>query len=91
MTTEANVNTFRRQIKALGFSYDWSREVNTTDPGYVKWTQWIFLKLYNSWFNPATRRAESIETLVIPNHLTAAAERRAFVTTTASRLWRRPR
>lgn len=44
--TEQNINTFRRQIKALGFSYDWDREVNTTDPGYYKWTQWIFLKLY---------------------------------------------
>ncbi|GAA1383593.1 leucine--tRNA ligase [Peribacillus frigoritolerans] len=44
--TEHNINTFRRQIKALGFSYDWDREINTTDPGYYKWTQWIFLKLY---------------------------------------------
>ncbi|MGD6968772.1 leucine--tRNA ligase [Rossellomorea vietnamensis] len=44
--TEKNINTFRRQIKALGFSYDWDREVNTTDPGYYKWTQWIFTKLY---------------------------------------------
>ncbi|MBA2873876.1 leucine--tRNA ligase [Thermaerobacillus caldiproteolyticus] len=44
--TEKNINNFRRQIKALGFSYDWDREVNTTDPNYYKWTQWIFLKLY---------------------------------------------
>lgn len=44
--TEQNINTFRRQIKSLGFSYDWDREVNTTDPGYYKWTQWIFLKLW---------------------------------------------
>lgn len=44
--TAQNINTFRRQIKALGFSYDWDREVNTTDPEYYKWTQWIFLKLY---------------------------------------------
>lgn len=44
--TEKNINTFRRQIKSLGFSYDWDREVNTTDPGYYKWTQWIFTKLY---------------------------------------------
>ena len=44
--TEQNINTFRRQIKALGFSYDWDREINTTDPDYYKWTQWIFLKLY---------------------------------------------
>ncbi len=45
--TEKNINTFRRQIKSLGFSYDWDREVNTTDPGYYKWTQWIFIQLYN--------------------------------------------
>ncbi|WP_110927306.1 leucine--tRNA ligase [Bacillus massiliglaciei] len=44
--TEHNINTFRRQIKSLGFSYDWDREINTTDPEYYKWTQWIFLKLY---------------------------------------------
>ncbi|MDM5269762.1 leucine--tRNA ligase [Bacillus wiedmannii] len=44
--TELNINTFRNQIKALGFSYDWDREVNTTDPNYYKWTQWIFLKLF---------------------------------------------
>ncbi len=47
VTTAANIATFRRQIKALGFSYDWSREIDTTDPAYVKWTQWIFLQLYN--------------------------------------------
>lgn len=46
LTTEKNVNNFRKQIKALGFSYDWAREVNTTDPAYYKWTQWIFEKLY---------------------------------------------
>ncbi|MED4163923.1 leucine--tRNA ligase [Halalkalibacterium halodurans] len=45
--TEKNINTFRRQIKSLGFSYDWDREVNTTDPDYYKWTQWIFIQLYN--------------------------------------------
>ena len=46
ITTERNINRFRQQIKALGFSYDWDREVNTTDPGYYKWTQWIFTQLY---------------------------------------------
>lgn len=45
--TQTNIDNFRRQIKALGFSYDWDREVNTTDPNYYKWTQWIFLQLYN--------------------------------------------
>ena len=65
-TTEANVANFTKQIKSLGFSYDWSRELATTDPDYFKWTQWIFLKLYNSWFNPETNEAESIETLKYP-------------------------
>lgn len=65
-TTEANVSNFRRQIKSLGFSYDWSREVDTTDPDYFRWTQWIFLRLYHSWFNPETNRAEPIDTLGYP-------------------------
>ena len=47
ITTKENINNFKRQIKMLGFSYDWTREINTTDPGYVKWTQWIFIQLYN--------------------------------------------
>jgi len=47
ITTKENINNFKRQIKMLGFSYDWNREINTTDPGYVKWTQWIFIQLYN--------------------------------------------
>lgn len=49
VTTEANIANFTKQLKSLGFAYDWDREVNTTDPGYFKWTQWIFLKLYNSY------------------------------------------
>jgi leucyl-tRNA synthetase len=76
-TTEANIATFKRQIKALGFSYDWSREVDTTDPAYLKWTQWIFLQLYNSWFNPATHRAEPIETLAYPPELDVGGAREA--------------
>jgi len=76
-TTEQNVATFKRQIKSLGFSYDWTREVDTTDPEYFRWTQWIFLKLYNSWFNPQSNRAEPIESLPYPAELnvsgTAAA------------------
>jgi leucyl-tRNA synthetase len=68
-TTEANIATFKRQIQSLGFSYDWSREFATTDPDYFKWTQWIFLKLYNSWFNPKTNKAEPIETLKYPVEL----------------------
>jgi leucyl-tRNA synthetase len=68
-TTEANIATFKRQIQSLGFSYDWTREVNTTDPAYFKWTQWIFLQLYRSWFNPGTNKAEPIETLPYPPEL----------------------
>jgi leucyl-tRNA synthetase len=60
VTTRENVAKFKRQLKRIGFSYDWQREINTTDPGYYKWTQWIFLQIYNSWFNPETRRAEPI-------------------------------
>jgi leucyl-tRNA synthetase len=52
ITTQANIDTFRRQIKSLGFSYDWDREVDTTDPSYYKWTQWIFLQLYDTWYDP---------------------------------------
>jgi len=68
VTTEANIANFTRQIKSLGFSYDWSRELATTDVEYFKWTQWIFLKLYNSWFNPETNKAEPIETLEYPSN-----------------------
>ena len=78
ITTEANVANFKRQIKSLGFSYDWSREVNTTDPGYFRWTQWIFLQLYNSWFNPGTNKAESIETLAYPLDVTTDEQRRVW-------------
>jgi leucyl-tRNA synthetase len=64
LTTEENVNTFRRQIKSLGLSYDWNREINTTDPAYYKWTQWIFLQMYGSWYDPRANKARPIETLV---------------------------
>jgi leucyl-tRNA synthetase len=73
-TTEANIGVFKRQIKSLGFSYDWSREVDTTDPAYFKWTQWIFLQLYNSWFNPVTGKAEPIETLPCPPEYAGSPE-----------------
>ena len=62
ITTRENVAKFKSQLKRIGFSYDWQREINTTDPGYYKWTQWIFLKIYNSWFNPKTNKAEPIST-----------------------------
>jgi leucyl-tRNA synthetase len=75
-TTETNIATFKRQIQSLGFSYDWSREVDTTDPDYFRWTQWIFLQIYNSWFNPETNRAEPIETLPYPPELAAGSPSR---------------
>jgi len=78
-TTEVNIATFKRQIKSLGFSYDWTREVDTTDPKYFKWTQWIFLKLYNSWFNPETNKAEPIETLKTNDRKLRDSRRLAFV------------
>jgi leucyl-tRNA synthetase len=62
ITTRENVAKFKSQLKRIGFSYDWQREINTTDPKYYKWTQWIFLQIYNSWFNPETNRAEPIST-----------------------------
>jgi leucyl-tRNA synthetase len=61
-TTRANVAKFKTQLKRIGFSYDWQREINTTDPRYYKWTQWIFLQIYNSWLNPDTNKAEPIST-----------------------------
>src|SRR6202035_3503875 len=62
VTTRENVAKFKSQLRRIGFSYDWQREINTTDPRYFKWTQWIFLQIYNSWFNPKTNKAEPIKT-----------------------------
>ena len=62
-TTEKNIENFRNQLKRLGFAYDWDREVNTTDPGYFKWTQWIFLQLYHSYFDLATNKARPVQEL----------------------------
>ena len=64
ITTEQNIATFRRQIKMLGLSYDWSREVDTTDPKYYRWTQWIFLKMYGSWYDRSAGRACPVSTLI---------------------------
>ena len=64
ITTERNIATFRRQIKMLGLSYDWEREVDTTEPGYYRWTQWIFLQLYNAWYDREQNAARPINTLI---------------------------
>ncbi len=64
ITTEQNINRYRTQLDYIGFSFDWDREVRTSDPTYYKWTQWIFLLLYNSWYNKSSNKAESIDTLI---------------------------
>ena len=64
ITTRQNIETYRRQLDQLGFSFDWSREVQTSDPKFYKWTQWIFIQLFNSWYNNETDKAENIESLI---------------------------
>ncbi|MGB2808896.1 MAG: leucine--tRNA ligase [Sedimentisphaerales bacterium] len=77
-TTQNNVDNIRKQIKSLGFSYDWDREVNTTDLNYYKWTQWIFLKLFNSYFDETEQKAKPIEQLPIPDGL-SGAEKQEYI------------
>jgi leucyl-tRNA synthetase len=74
INTATNVANFRRQIKALGFSYDWDREVDTTDPNYVKWTQWIFLRIYDTWYDPVAQKGRPIAELPIPDDVKARGE-----------------
>lgn len=64
ITTATNIDTYRKQLDKIGFSFDWSREVRTSDPSYYKWTQWIFIQLFNAWYNNDTNKAEKIETLI---------------------------
>ena len=63
-TTEANIATYRKQLDKIGFSFDWSTEVRTSNPEYYKWTQWIFIQLFNSWYHKDTDKAEDIATLI---------------------------
>ncbi|MCG8450541.1 MAG: class I tRNA ligase family protein, partial [Pirellulales bacterium] len=72
--TEQNIDTFRRQLKMLGFSYDWSRELATTDVEYFRWTQWIFLQLYDTWFDHAAQKGRPISELPIPDHIKSLKE-----------------
>ncbi|MBO0321316.1 leucine--tRNA ligase [Muricauda sp. CAU 1633] len=65
ITTENNIKRYREQLDELGFSFDWDREVRTSNPGYYKWTQWIFIQLFNSWYNKVSDKAEDISTLVV--------------------------
>ena len=80
ITTKKNCDNFRRQIQRLGLSYDWEKEVNTTDPKYYKWTQWIFKRLYGTWFDEDQQKGRPIEELPIPADVAAqgAAEVRKF-------------
>lgn len=64
ITTETNINRYREQLDRIGFSFDWSREVRTSNPDYYKWTQWIFTELFHSWYNKDTDKAEPIESLI---------------------------
>jgi leucyl-tRNA synthetase len=69
ITTKNNCETFRRQIKELGLSYDWDLEINTTDPAYFRWTQWIFIKLYNTWFDDELQKGRHVSELKIPEDI----------------------
>ena len=64
VSTAQNIQNFRKQMDKIAFSFDWSRQVNTSDPSYYKWTQWIFLQLFKSFYNRQTKKAESIDVLV---------------------------
>lgn len=84
ITTEQNIKTFREQMDKLGFSFDWSREVRTSDPKFYKWTQWIFIQLFHSWYNEKAGRAEAIDGLVGEfekhgtTHLVLGSEQESF-------------
>lgn len=65
ITTEENLARYKEQLNRIGFSYDWEREIRTTDPKYYKWTQWIFIQLFESWYNAKTDKAESIDALIM--------------------------
>ena len=69
ITTQKNCDTFRRQIQSLGLSYDWEREINTTDPNYFKWTQWIFIRLFNTWFDSEQNKGRHISELPVPEEI----------------------
>jgi leucyl-tRNA synthetase len=73
-STTRNIDTFRRQLKMLGFSYDWNREVATTDLDYVRWTQWIFLVLFDTWFDAVEQKGRPIAELPIPPEVAAGGE-----------------
>lgn len=75
VTTNRNCDTFRRQIKSLGLSYDWDREINTTDPKYFKWTQWIFIRLFNTWYDEDLHKGRPVNELTIPDEVRSQGDR----------------
>lgn len=75
ITTNKNCDTFRRQIKSLGLSYDWDREINTTDPKYFKWTQWIFIRLFNTWFDENLQKGRPVNELTIPDEIKSLGDK----------------
>ena len=81
ITTKTNIARYREQLDKIGFSFDWGREVKTSDASYYKWTQWIFIQLFNSWYNPETKKAESIETLIpkIKNYSSLSEKERSDI------------
>jgi leucyl-tRNA synthetase len=74
VTTKNNCDTFRRQIKELGLSYDWDKEINTTDPAYFKWTQWIFIQLYNTWFDDKLQKGRPVSELKVPEKIASLGQ-----------------
>ncbi len=75
VTTKNNCDTFRRQIKELGLSYDWEKEINTTDPKYFRWTQWIFIQLFNTWYDEDLQKGRPVKELKIPGEVSKLGEK----------------
>jgi leucyl-tRNA synthetase len=86
ITTQKNCETFRRQIKSLGLGYDWDREINTTDPKYYRWTQWIFIRLYNTWFDESLQKGRPIGELSVPDDIRKKGEKAVREYTDSRRL-----
>ncbi|WP_146400327.1 leucine--tRNA ligase [Planctomycetes bacterium CA13] len=84
--TQRNIDNFTRQLKMLGFSYDWERVLATTDEGYFQWTQWIFLELYDTWFDVEQQKGRPISELPIPAEISAAGDRAVEAYRDANRL-----
>ena len=77
--TRKNIEVFKKQLKMLGLDYDWSREINTTDPKYYKWTQWMFLLIYNSWYDEKLNKARPVSELPIPDYINNEKEKVEFI------------